>query len=204
MSFNLSTLNNQFHFNLPLDFVPEELEARYMKILKNWRKPYSTVLDYINAEIQDISYPAITFPTVTQIMKRGKETQWKGDQNVYDLMDKKGTITFRSVDSNFNYMIIRDCLVHHYLNTGRTYDSNLVMTMVDENRKALFFFQFRSLIFTYQDGNKFAYNEGSITNKTFTIDFTFNYFDQEFVADKIDVIMNSTYGGHDLAKDINI
>ncbi len=202
MSFNLSALNNQFHFNLPMDFVPEELEERYMKILKNWRKPYGSVIDYLNADIQDIGFPSLTLPTVTQTMKRGKETLWKGNQNIYDLFDKKASITFNSVDSNFNYMVIRDCLVHHYLNTDKTYDSNIVMTMVDENRKALFFFQYRSVIFTYQDGMKFMYQTGAVANKTFTVDFTFNYFDQEFVADKIDVIMNSTYGGHDLAKAI--
>jgi hypothetical protein len=200
--FNLSTINNTFMFNLPLDFMPDGYEERYMKLLKNQRKPFNSVLDYLNSTIQDISLPSITFPTVKQIMKRGKETLWKGDQNIYDLFDKTGTITFSNVDSNINYFIIMDCLMHHYLNTARTYDSNLVLTLVDENRKALYFMQYRSLIFTGQDGNKLAYNDQQIQTKTFTINFTYNYFDMEYISDKIDVIMNDSYGGHDLSQDI--
>lgn len=201
--FNLSTVNNQFVYNLPLDFVPEYFEERYMKMLKNMRKPFLSALDYLNSTILDISWPSLTLPTVTQTNKFGKETQWKGNQNIYDLFDKTGTITFNNVDSNLNYIMIMECLINNYLNTKKTYDSNLVLTMVDQNRKALYFAQYRSVIFTYQDGNKFAYNDQQISTKTFTINFTFNYFDIEFLYDKIDIIMNDKYTGHNLASDIS-
>jgi hypothetical protein len=68
---NLTTINNQFYFNLPSDFIPEKYEERYMKMLGNRRKVYSTVMDYLNSTIQSISYPAIKFPVVSnpQILK---------------------------------------------------------------------------------------------------------------------------------------
>lgn len=203
MSFNLSSPNNMFVYNLPLDFVPDYLEERYMPLLKNMKKPFLTSLDYLNSTILDISWPSITLPTVTQINKYGKETFWKGAQNIYDTFDKTGTITFSNVDGNLNYMMIMECLINGYLNTKKPYDSNLVLTLVDQNRKAIFFAQYRSVIFTYQDGNKFGYNDQTIQNKTFTVNFVFNYMDLEYIHDKIDTIMNEKYGGHQLAADLS-
>ena len=196
----LSTINNQFIYNFPLDFVPAELEELYMPLLKNQRKPFGSVLDYLNSTIQDITFPGITYPTAKQIIKRGKEILWKGDQNIYDLFDKTGTITLLNVDSNLNYMIILHCLNHHYLNVNNTYDQNLIMTMVDQNRKALYFFQYRSLIFTTLDGNKFAYNDQQIQTKTFTVSFVSNYFDMEYIGNKFECIMNEDFTNYDLAK----
>lgn len=185
---NLNTVNNQFEFSLPADFVPQVVEDRFMPVLKAYRKVYNSVIDYINSTILDISFPGMTFPTVTQTMKRGKETYWKGDQNIYDLFEKKGTITFNSVDSNFNHMIILNCLMEGYLNVNKTYDSPLIMTIVDENRKALFHVKYKSLIFTNIDGTKYGYNDQTIQNKNFTIGFVYNYMDIEFLSDKTDII----------------
>lgn len=196
----LSTINNQFIYNFPLDFVPDELEELYFPLLKNQRKPYASVLDYLNSTIQDISFPGINYPLVKQVMKFGKETNWKGNQNIYDLFDKTGTITLLNVDSNLNYMIILHCLNHHYLNVQHTYDQNLIMTMVDQNRKVLYFFQYRSLIFTSLDANKFAYNDQQIQTKTFTMSFTSNYFDMEYVGNKFDCIINEDFTNYDLVK----
>lgn len=199
---NLSTLSNSFHYNLPLDFIPTNFEERYMKMLNNQRKKYISALDYLNSTIVDISWPSIAFPTAKQIMKYGKETQWKGAQNIYDLFDKTGTITFNNVDSNLNYIMVMDCLINNYLNTQRTYDSNIVMTLIDQNRKALYFAQYRSVIFTAQDANKLAYNDQQVSNKTFTINFTYNYFDIEYVFDQIDIIADENFNGHDLSQNI--
>lgn len=199
---NISTLSNSFHYNLPLDFIPSSFEERYMKMLKNQRKTYITALDYLNSSIIDITWPSLTIPTSKQIMKYGKETYWKGAQNIYDLFDKTCTITFNNVDSNLNYIMIMECLINNYLNVQKPYDSNLVMTLIDQNRKALYFAQYRSVIFTGQDANKLAYNDQQISNKTFTINFTYNYFDIEFVADKIDIIVDENFNGHDLSQNI--
>ena len=185
---NLGTINNAFEFSLPADFVPQELEDKYMPMLKSYRKVYSTVLDYINSTIHDIDFPSITFPTVTQTMKRGKQTYWKGDQNIYDLFDRKGTITFHSVDGNLNHIIILHCLTHAYLNVNKTYDSPLVITSVDQNRKAMFHTQYKSLIFTNLDGTKYGYNDQTIQTKTFTMSFVYNYMDIEWTDDKRDNI----------------
>lgn len=191
---NLNTVNNQFYFSLPADFIPEKYEERYMKLLGNRRKVYSTVLDYLNSTIQKISYPAIKFPTVSnpQILKR-KILKWKTVGNIFDLYDPTVTVTFLNVDGNMNFLIMQDILVNHYLNVEKPYDAPLLMTVLDQNRNAMYHIQYRSLIWTGISDNEFAYNDQVIQNKNFTMTFEYGYIDYEYVADKTDIITGNKY-----------
>lgn len=191
---NLTTLNNQFHFNLPLDFIPAVMEERYMKMLGDKRKLYSSVLDYLNSSIQKITYPAINFPVVSnpQNLKR-KQVKWKTVGNIYDLFDDTITVTFLNVDSNLNYLIFHDILYNHYLRLDKAYDAPLIITVIDHNRNAMFHMQFRDVIWTGISGNEFAFNDNTVQTKNFTMTFTYNFIDFEYVPDKIDIISENLY-----------
>lgn len=191
---NLTTLNNQFEFTLSPSFIPERLEKRYLGLLGSKRKLYRSVIDYINSSILTITMPSYTMDVAAnpQITRR-KEIQYKAVGNVYDMFEKNVTITFKNVDSNLNYLMILDILTNHYLNTKRVYDDNIVVTVVDENRSALYHIQFREVIFTGLSDNTFAYNDAVIGSKTFTMTFTYNFLDVEFVKDKVDIISGNNY-----------
>ena len=192
---NLSTINNQFHFNLPIDFVPKSEEEQYLKLIKGMRKPYTSVVDYLNSTIQSISFPSITFPTVNNEQnKQRKKIKWKTVSNIFDLFEQSVTITFLDVDSHLNYMILLDVLCNHYLNAEQPYDQSILVTLINENRRPLYNIQYRSLLWTDLDGNTFGYNDQAIQSKTFTASFTFNYLDLEFVLDKKDILTNEKYG----------
>lgn len=191
---NLITLNNQFHWNLPFDFVPETHEERYMKLLGAKRKIHNSVVDYLNSTIQSITFPSITFPVVSnpQNLMR-KQIKWKTVGNVYDMFEDSATVTFLNVDSNINYIILIDLLTTHYCNVEQAYDNPLIITVLDENKNALFHIQYRDVIWTGLSDNTFAFNDMSIQNKTFTMTFTFNFIDFEYVADKTDIISENKY-----------
>lgn len=191
---NLTTLNNQFEFTLSPSFIPERLEKRYSSLLGAKRKLYRSVIDYINSSILTITMPSFTMDVSSnpQVTKR-KEIQYKAVGNVYDMFDKSVTITFKNVDSNLNYLMMIDILTNHYMNTKRVYDDNIVVTVVDENRSALYHIQFREVIFTGLSDNTFAYNDAVIGSKTFTMTFTYNFLDIEFVKDKVDIISGNNY-----------
>lgn len=191
---NLTTLNNQFYFNLPADFIPEKYEERYLKMLGNKRKLYSSVVDYLNSTIQTISYPAIKFPTVANPQnKMRKIIKWKTVGNIYDLFDETITVTFLNVDSNINYIIFQDILMNHYLNVDAPYDKPIIITVLDQDRNALYHIQYRAVIWTGISDNTFAFNDQIVQNKTFTMTFEYTYIDYEYVADKIDIITGNSY-----------
>lgn len=191
---NLTTLNNQFYFNLPEDFIPEKYEERYLKLLGSKRKLHASVIDYLNSTIQSITYPAIKFPVVSnpQNIKR-KQIKWKTVGNIYDLFDDTITITFLNVDSNINFIIINDILMKHYLNVDKPYDGSIMISILDENRFGMYHIQFRDVIWTGLSETTFGYNDQTIQNKTFTATFTYNFIDYEYIPDKVDIITNNSY-----------
>jgi len=192
---NLITLNNQFHYNLPPGFVPAEHEERYMKLLRSKRKLYSSVLDYLNSTIVSVTFPGLNFPLVSNPQKlHTKKILWKTVGNIFDLFDKEITVTFNNVDSNINYMIMLDILVSHYLNTDRSYDEPMIVTVLDEFRNAIYHIRYRDVMWTGLSNNTFAFNEQTLQSKTFTATFQYNFLDFEYTADKVDIISGESYG----------
>jgi len=181
---NLGTINNQFYCNLPVDFIPTEIEEYYIRYLNNKRKLYKTVLDYLNSNIISISHPGINFPLVSnpQSFKR-KRINYKSVGNVMDLFDDTITLTFKSVDSNYNYLILQDILINHYLNTDKTFDSPIMVTVTDEDKNALFHINYKEVIFTGISDNTFAFNDQELANKTFTMSFAYNYLEFVRISD---------------------
>lgn len=192
MANNLPTINNQFEFNFPIDFVPDEIEKKYKPYLKAKRKIHSTVRDYLNSTILDISFPSVTFNTVSneQILHR-KRVKWKAVDNIYDLAEKQVTLTISNVDSNINYFILLDILSDKYLDPNKPNDENINLTIVDENRNAIFQIQFRSVMWTSISNTSFGFNKQEMGSNTFTIEFTYNYYDIEWVNDHSDIIVGN-------------
>lgn len=191
---NLVTLSNQFHFNLPSDFVPEELEERYLDLLGAKRMLYPRVIDFINSTIQTCSFPSINFPVVSNPQNlRRKMIKWKTVGSIYDLFDDTVTVTFLNVDSNLNFLMLLDILTNHYVNVDKAYDQPIIITFVDENKNALYHVQFRDVIWTGLSDNIFAFNDQTISTKTFTATFTYNFIDFQYVKDKVDLISNNKY-----------
>lgn len=192
MANNLSTINNQFEFNFPLTFVPESVEKRYLGYLKAKRKMHSSVLDFLNSTILNLSFPSITFNTVNNPqIKHRKNISWKAVDNINDLFEKTITVTVRDVDAHINYFILLDCLSYKYLDTDTTYDENVIVTIVNENRNALYQIQFRDVIWLGMSDISLAYNVVDMGTDTFTLQFTYNYIDIVWVAEDTDIIQSA-------------
>jgi hypothetical protein len=189
---NLLSLNNQFVFNLPDDFIPEELEKDYLTLIKNFRSIYKTVIDYLNSTILSISFPGLTLKTVSnpQITKR-KILKYKSVDNIHDLYDETVTITFLNTDSNLNYFIMQNIISSNYLNVQKTYDKPVMVTTVDKDRKGIFQIKYNDVMFLSVSDNTFSNNDSSIQNKNFTVTFTYNLINTELLLTNKDFINNS-------------
>lgn len=199
MAGNLLTIQNQFYAQLPISFVPDDLDERYMKLLGDKRKLYASAIDYLNSTMLDITFPSASVETIQnpQNLHR-KEIKYKVVKNAYDLFEKEITLTFNNVDSNLNYMMFLELWFKHYLNTDSPYDEPLIITMVDQNRRALYNIQYRDVMWTYIGENKLAFNDQAISQKTFQMKFTFNFMDIQFSesgGNSIDIISGNSYGG---------
>lgn len=185
----LSSQGSQFIFNLPSDFLKQEVINTYTPILeKNWVQ-YENVIDYINSTIKSVNFPGIGFDMPKQVNMRGKERQFKPAKNVQDITSTHElTVTFRSVDSDLNYWLVFDILTKHYLDVENAWVNPFTITCVDIHRDAIYVIRFYEIILKGLSDNTFNYSQQKVNAKEFTLTFHFNFYDIEFLLDKSKVL----------------
>ncbi len=185
----LSSQGSQFIFNLPSDFLQQQIIDTYMPILeKNWIQ-YENVIDYINSTIKSVNFPGIGIEMPKQINMRGKERQFKPAKNVQDITSTHDlTVTFRSVDSDLNYWLMFDILTKHYLDVENSWVNLFTITCVDIHRDAIYVIRFYEIILKGLSENTFNYNQQKVTSKEFTMNFHFNFYDIEFLLNKSKIL----------------
>lgn len=185
----LSSQSSAFVFNLPSDLVPAEIAASYTPLLeKNWVQ-YSNVVDYINSTIKSVTFPGLTITTPEQNLMRGKVVNYKPATNVHDIFSsRKLEITFRSVDSDLNYMLIMDIFVKHYLDVINMYIQPFILSALDIHRDEIYKMVFMQIIATDLSGITFDYSQQRVANKEFTLSISFNFVDIEFMLDHSKVL----------------
>jgi hypothetical protein len=185
----LSSQSSQFIFNLPGDFLPNEIIETYKPILeKNWIQ-YEDVIDYINSTIKSVNFPGISFDMPKQITMRGKERQFKPAKNVQDITTTHDlTVTLRSVDSDLNYWLMFDIISKHYLDTENSFLNPFTITCVDIHRDAIYVIRFYEIVLKGMSDNTFNYSQQKVQSKDFTLNFHFNFYDIEFLLNKSKVL----------------
>jgi hypothetical protein len=185
----LSSQASQFIFNLPSDFLPQEILNTYTPVLeKNWIQ-YENVIDYLNATIKSVNFPGMSFDMPKQILMRGKERQFKPAKNVQDITTTHDlTVTFRSVDSDLNYWLMFDILSKHYLDVDNAFVSPFTIACVDVHRDAIYVIRFYEIILKGLSDNTFNYSQQKVNAKDFTLTFHFNFYDIEFILNRSKVL----------------
>jgi len=185
----LSSQSSQFVFNLPTDFLPQEIINTYTPILeKNWIQ-YENVIDYLNSTIKSVDYPGLQIETNQQNLIRGKVRAYKPAKNVQDILTSKDMkITFRSVDADLNYWICYDIFTKHYLDVENLYINPFVITALDIWRDAIYRIKFFEIMLINLSENTFDYSLQKVSAKEFTLTFKFNFTDVEFLLNKSKVL----------------
>ncbi len=181
----LSSQSSQFIFNLPSDFLPQEIINTYAPILeKNWIQ-YENVIDYINSTIKSVNFPGLSITTPEQSLLHGKKRAYKPATNVYDLVSThEFQVTFRSVDSDLNYWLMYDIVLKHYLDVEHLYINPFILTAVDIHRDGIYMIKFLEIMAITISENIFDYSQQKINAKEFTVTFKFNFADIEFLLNK--------------------
>ena len=184
----LSSQGSQFVFSLPSDFLPSEIIQTYQPVLeKNWIQ-YENVIDYLNSTIKTINFPSISFNTPSQNLIRGKTRAYKPATNVQDIVAHDLSVTFASVDSNLNYFLMVDIITKHYLDVENLYVNPFIMSALDIHRDEIYKIKFFEIIIKGLTDLKFDYAQQKLTSADFTMNFSFNFYDVEFVLNQSKVL----------------
>jgi hypothetical protein len=185
----LSSQSSQFVFNLPSDFLPQEIINTYYPILsKNWIQ-YENVIDYLNSTIISVNFPGLSIDTPEQTLWHGKKRAYKPATNVNDIVSSREfQVIFRSVDSDLNYWLACDIFAKHYLDVINLYINPFMITAVDIHRDAIYTIKYFELIALSIGEMTFDYSQQKVNAKQFTMTFKFNWFEIEFLLNKSKVM----------------
>ena len=178
----LSSISSNFVFNLPSDFLPQNVIDQYRPVLEKNHVQYETVIDYINSTIKSVGIPGLSITTPEQYIKRGKKINYKPVTNINDILaTNEIDIEFRSVDSDLNYFIIWDVFIKHYLDTRHAqYVQPFVITALDIKRDAIYDIHYREIILKSLSELRMSYNNQKYQEKTFNLTICFNWYDMDF------------------------
>jgi len=173
----ISSQNNQFLFQLPTDFISDEVNERMKNYLyKNWI-PYLTPMDYLNSSIKECVFPSITYEGSEQIIKYGKKIEYKPATNIYDTYNNTLDITFRSVDSHSNYFMMQQIFNEYYNNTRKYSLTNINLFILDKDGDFLYSIVFRTALLKSLSEVRLMYQSIDVSEQTFTVTFKFNFMD---------------------------
>lgn len=171
----LSSQNNQFLFNLPVDFIEDYLYEEFERMMVKNFVPYDTALDYINSTIKEIFVPGMTFDNSQQVFKRGKKIIWKESGNIQDKFNSDLDIVFRSVDSWLNYFMLQQIMTEFYLNNHKHYIPSLSIQILDKDGSLLYTVIFSDILLKNMTDARLGYQKYELEEETFTVSFNFNW-----------------------------
>ena len=177
----LGSQNNQFRFNFPSDFISEEVSDKLTRFMDKNFIPYDKPIDYLNSTIKEIVFPSMQIEGSEQTHRFSKKIEYKPTQNLHDLNAPELDITFRSVDSNANYFMLRQILTEYYNNTRKYYMPWLTIDILDKDGDIIYVVKLRSVLWKSESELRLAYQVQDITEQTFSLTFKFLFIDIDWL-----------------------
>lgn len=174
----LNAKNNNFRFELKKDFFFQPIVEKYEYIIKKLPSPYRTIRDYINAGVQEVTFPSTSLNKSVQQSLHNPEVPWKGPFNMEKNISKDITVTFKLYEGYVNYWIMFEQLNYFYQYT--TLDqafSDMQLSFMDNSGFELFTFNFGRVIYFGISELSLSFSSNVPEFKTFTCNFTYTTFD---------------------------
>lgn len=200
-SLSLSPRLDLFVFRFPKDFLPEEIENKYTKLLNKEKGTIRTPIEYLNESIQGISFPGISDLLVEQQqisqhpeninaksglkMKRVNVEPTRNNvsyspKNILSQIGSEFTVTLRKNQGLYNYFMMYETIFYkalkEYANVTKQ-DDFFEIDILDSTGKVIGRVKLFQPRIDGIDGLEFSYNKLERQVETFDLKFRFNNID---------------------------
>jgi hypothetical protein len=163
--------------------------VRFQKFIDKNFVQYLSPIDFLNSTIMEITFPALSFDSTEQTLKRGKKVTWKDVKNVRDNFTSELDITMRSVDSNYNYFMMLRIMTNFHEDVKLHQIPDFLLKVLDYDGSLLYTVVFREVLLKSLSELRLGYNSTDFSNKTFSMTFRYNFID---IFDELDDELNET------------
>ena len=197
---SLSPRYDLFKFNFPKDFLPKEIQKKYMEIISKNQGVITTPIDYLNESIKSISFPGISEALMTQIQhgantieRKSKpigkinvepqhEITYNSSSNPLEMINKEFKVTFRMNQGLYNYFMLYETLFYRICKPlNNPPDSVFLVEILNEDGNVVSTIKYMDVYIDSIDGLEFSYDKIERDAGDFDVTFKFNNIDFEFV-----------------------
>lgn len=164
-----------FGFN----WVYPDVNDIWQPVIKRMYLPYRTTEDFLNAQIQSITFPSFSAPAVTQ-GRWQYEIHKRNGKEMDQLFPKEPiNLTFKLTESYISYFIIRQQfdLYLKYFDIQPLYWGPITVSLLDDAGLETISYRFKEITPTNLSELDLSYAARLGTYNTFSIGFHYNYFE---------------------------
>ena len=173
----LNAKNNNWRLEFPANFFFEDVMEKYDFLIKRLPCPYKTLKDYVNAGVQEVTFPSASLPVATQENLHNNQVPWKGKGDLDFNITKEITVTFKLYEGFSNYWIFWETLSKFgEYTTRRQAFPDLYLSFMDNTGFELYTAKFGRVIYTGISELQLSFSSNIPDFKTFTCDFTYTDF----------------------------
>lgn len=215
--FGLKGRQDGFRLLLPKDFLCQEIEEKYAKILRAKKSFYMRPIDFLNETIQKVQVLGFTNATVQQkqsgtgvqfmrmtedrtkqnkFMFPSTDYNYRSPNSPLDLIDKTLNIEFRHTLGYMNYFMLYENFWYQFARDKayKELPHNFNIDILNENGSIFAKIVLESPLVNGMDMLDFDYTQPIANSQTFKVEFKFSNIHFDFIEIKEDEeeIVNSS------------
>jgi hypothetical protein len=176
----LSSRNNQFRFEFPRKFIPEEVANKYRPFIN--KMPGSMIkepIDLFNYGIQSMNLPGPTFEPVRQRDSPGSSRRYRTPPSQSTRPDKTMTLTMQSFDGFINYWMAIDIFESYFNKSGKEpfLNEGVGIQIMDGEGNLFVTANIREMLMTSVSALDLNFSSNTVEFQTFDINFEYNILD---------------------------
>ena len=198
---SLSPRFDLFRFEIPKDYIPEEVRTKYDDIMSRRAGVITSCIDYLNESIQGVTIPGLDnlIHEQPQVSHRKVHTDSSiglgkiniepahinttyGESNPLSSIQHEFKVTFRQNQGLYNYLIIYETILKRYVKSElyETSSEEFNLLLLDDSCiPTLNIRMFQPKIMSI-DGLEFSYSKIDREFDTFDVTFVYNNIDFDF------------------------
>lgn len=191
-----------FRLLLPKEFIPEHINDKYAKILREQRGFINRPIDFLNETIQRVEVLGFSNAAVSQqqpnrgtpmiddsryeqnnFMHSAAEAFYRSAANPVTLIDKTMNVTFKHVLGYLNYFILFESFMYHYSRDTKSKElpKRLSLDLMNEKGSVYCKIILENPIIDGIDMLTFDYTQPVAQSQTFQVIFKYTNFDYQFI-----------------------
>lgn len=176
----LNNKQNAFCIWFNKGWIYPEVTEKWGDIIKRLQLPYMSIEDFLNNNIQSLTFPSLSMPSVQQGQSQFI-VDYRNGKELEPLTEKTLNIQFKLTESYLTYWILYDQLQLYlsYTNVKKTYWEPIHLTFLDNNNLGLVTFHFKYITPIGLGELNLSYAATVASYSNFTLTLKYNRFTVE-------------------------